>query len=385
MSLVFPDLDELRGRTSAKWRTYGTEVIPAFVAEMDVALAEPVQDALLGAVRRSDTGYRWTAGLGEALADFAQERWGWRLDPGAVFALPDVLTCLEQSILVLTEPGDGVVINSPVYPPFWSTVRDITGRTLVDVPLARDDDGRYRLDVDAMREAFARPEVRAWVLCSPHNPTGSVPTRAELAALGAAALEHGVAVIADEIHAPLTHPGVVHTPFIPVAPDGLVAVSLVSASKAWNLAGLKCAQVVAANDDVARRLRAGIAMERSFATGHLGVVAAIAAYREGVPWLDEACAWLASNGARIGEVVADRLPQVRYVPPSASYLAWLDANALGLGADPSAVVLHRASVALSPGRSFGPNGAGFMRLNFGTSPQLLDVILDRLVDALEVR
>lgn len=380
--LDFPELAELRGRTSAKWRTYGPEVLPAFVAEMDVALAEPVQQALLDAVRRSDTGYRWPAGLGEALAGFAADRWSWAIDPESVLVLPDVLTCLEQSLLVLTAPGEGVIINSPVYPPFWSTVRDITGRTIVDVPLARDGAGRYALDVDAMLAAFARPEVTAWVLCSPHNPTGTMPTRDELDTLAQAAAEHGVAMIADEIHAPLAYPGRVHTPLLTVAPQGAVAVALVSASKAWNLAGLKCAQVVAADDRVARRLRAGIPMERTFATGHLGVIAAIAAYREGSAWLDEACQWLDTSAMRIADVLAARLPAVGYVPPSASYLAWLDCQALDVGADPSAVLLERGHVATSPGRTFGPNGAGFLRLNFGTSPQLLDEILDRMIAAL---
>ena len=385
MSLVLPPIDRLRERTSAKWRAYPADVLPAWVAEMDVETAEPIAAALRAAIDRSDLGYRWAEGLPEALAGFSADAWGWHLDPASVFTLPDVLTGLEHALRILTAPGEGVIINSPVYHPFWSTIRDVVGRPIVDVPLARDEQGAYRLDLDAMAQAFARRDVTAWVLCSPHNPTGTVPSADELGALAVLAEQHGVAVIADEIHAPLVYPGVVHTPFAMVAPAGLVFVTLISASKGWNLAGLKCAQLVAGDADTAQRFTVGIPMEATFATGHLGVLASIAAYTQGRAWLDDVRDLIAANAMLIEDVLAARVPEAGFVAPQASYLGWIDCTALGLGDNPARVILDQGRLALSAGHTFGGNGAGFIRLNFGTSPSILHEILDRLVGVLAAR
>jgi cystathionine beta-lyase len=380
-----PSLPELRRRRSAKWRQYPADVIPAWIAEMDVDLAEPIAEVLLEAVRSSDTGYRHAGELPEALAEFARLRWNWAIEPGQVMVMPDVVTSISWTIQALTEPGDGVVISSPVYPPFFSCVRDITRRTLVDVPLVLDPAGRFRLDLDGLARAFARPDVTAILLCSPQNPTGSVPTADELAEVGRLAREHGVAVISDEIHAPLTLPGAVHQPFLSVAPQELRAVALVSASKAWNLAGLKCAQVVAGSDDVMAVLTQRIPIEVTYGAGHLGVLASIAAYRSGLPWLDDCLVGLDARANELAGLLRDRLPKVGYRIPQASYLAWLDCRALGLGDDPADYFLERARVALSAGTPFGDAGKGFVRLNFGTTPGILAEIVDRLGQSLPTR
>lgn len=295
-----------------------------------------------------------------------------------MIVLPDVLTCIAQAIAHFSRPRDAVVINTPVYPPFFSTVRDITQRTLVEVPLLRTELGGYDYDVASMEQAFARTDVSVYLLCSPHNPTGSVPSRETLEAIADAAKRHGVSVIADEIHAPLTHPGVPHTPFLSIAPAGLSAISLISASKAWNIAGLKCAQLVAADEEILTKLQASIPLEVTYGTGHFGVLASIAAYRDSVPWLDEVRTLIAGNSALLREMLTLQLPEVSFAPPSASYLAWLDFGAYDLGDDPAAYFVERAKVGLSPGPGFGDLGVGCARLNFGTSPQILAEIVERL-------
>lgn len=380
-----PALTELQRRRSAKWRQYPQDVIPAWIAEMDVNLAEPIAEVLLDAVRSSDTGYRHAGDLPEALAEFARLRWGWTIEPSRVIVMPDVVTSISWTIQALTEPGDGVVINSPVYPPFFSCVRDITHRTVVDVPLMLDSTGRYTLDLDGIADAFARPDVTAFLLCSPQNPTGSVPTGDELAEVGRLALEHGVTVISDEIHAPLTLPGQMHRPFLSLAPRGVRAVALVSASKAWNIAGLKCAQAVAGSDDLMEVLTQRIPLEVTYGAGHLGVLASTAAYRAGQPWLDECVAGLDARAHELADLLHSQLPTVGYRIPQASYLAWLDCRALDLGDDPAEFFLERARVALSAGAAFGESGKGFVRLNFGTTREILAAIVDRLDNSLRQR
>jgi len=370
-------LEVLRERTSAKWRYHPPEVIPAWIAEMDVRLAPPVAQALHAAIDRSDLGYRWPGELPQALAQFARDRWDWAVEPTMVTVIPDVIVGICEAIEVLTAPGEAVVITPPVYPPFFSSVAR-TQRTPHQVPMLAAPDGRYALDLAGLERAFARPEVTAFLLCSPHNPTGTVPTRAELIRIDQAARAHGVAVIADEIHAPLTLPPVAFTPYLSIADPEAVAVSLMSASKAWNLAGLKCAQLIVGSESMARRFEEGMAIEVTYGTGHLGVLASAVAYRDGVAWLDETLGMLADRAIELQGLLGQALPSVRYRPPEASYLAWLDCRDLGLGEDPAAAFLERGGVALSPGPEFGLPGSGFARLNFATTSELLGEIVRRM-------
>lgn len=371
------DLAALRERQSAKYQYYDADVIPAWVAEMDFPLAEPVATALHAAIDRSDTGYRSAAGLADALADFARDRWDWDIPVERIMPVPDVLTGVAQAISILTEPGDGVVVTPPVYTPFFSTIRDVTRRTVVESPLVLGADGSYDWDLASLAEAFARPDVTAFLMSNPHNPTGTVPTPEMLAAIGALAAANGVTVISDEIHGPLVLPGSAHVPFMSVAPDDADAVILVSASKAWNLPGLKCAQLVGTSRTapvIAERLP----LEVTYGTGHLGVIAAVAAYRDGGPWLDDVVAIIDGNRTLLADLLAEHLPLARYAPPQASYLAWLDLRAYDLGDDPAAPLLERGRVALSSGPSYGTGGKGFARLNLATSPRILREIVRRM-------
>lgn len=372
-------LEDLRTRTSAKWRMYPPDVLPAWVAELDVPLAPAVASALASAVARGDTGYPDPKALAPVFAAWSEARWGFAFDPDDTLLVPDVVTGLAELVRAVTEPGDAVLLDPPVYPPFASTVRAL-GRRVVEAPLVAGAGGRLELDLDAIAAAYAGG-AKAHLLCSPHNPAGHVVPRAMLARLAELAAHHGVTVLSDEIHAPLVLEGATHVPFPAVSPAAAeVGLAVVSASKAWNLAGLKAALVVAASPAARAKLRR-VPREVAFHAGHLGVVASIAALREGTPWLDDLRALLARNRLRLRERLDEVLPEVGYVPPEASYLAWLDLRPLGLGDDPATVVLERGRLALSSGPTFGTGGAGHARLNLGTTATLLDDAVRRLARA----
>jgi cystathionine beta-lyase len=374
-------LRELRRRTSAKWRAYPPDVLPLPVAEMDFPLARPVAEALHAAVRRSDLGYASPSpGLAEALAGFAARRWGWQLDPAQVTLAPEVGVAVVEVLRLLARPGDRVVINPPVDDSVFPGRAEV-GCRLVEVPLGRTGDGWAR-DLDAMEAAF-QDGARVHLLCSPHNPTGTVHRRRDLERLAALAARHGVTVLADEIHAPLVLPGRTHHPYLSVSPEAAAnGLVFTSASKAWNLAGLKCAAVVTAVP-ATRRLVERLPEELPWRVGQLGVLAGIAAFQDGEPWLEEVLGVLDHHRHYLAELLAARIPAIRYRPPDASYLAWLDCTALGLGDDPSAAFLARGRVALSPGPSFGRPGVGHARLNMGTSRQILAAAVDRMASAIE--
>lgn len=364
-------LERLRRRRSAKWAMY-PEALPAWVAEMDFPLAPPVKRALVEAVELDDCGYAAPAelGLAEAFAGFAAERLGWQVDPAQVTESSNVVVALTEVLRALTEPGERVIINTPVYHPFFGIVAEV-GCELAEVPLREG-----QLDVEGIEREFAAG-AKALILCSPHNPSGGVPSREQLAAIAAAAERHGAWVLADEIHAPLTLPGAEHVPFLAVSEAARErGIAFCSASKTFNLAGLMCSQMITAAPGPAAVIE-GL----SFVTkhgGHLGAIASIAAFRDGGAWLDEVIAVLDHNRALLGELLDERLPEVGYQPPRASYLAWLDLRELGLGEDPAALILERGGLALNSGPTFGPQGAGFARLNFGTSPALVEEAVERI-------
>ncbi len=317
------------------------------------------------------------AGLGEAFARWAATRWSWELDPGDVHLVADVVTGITELLRAATAPNDGVVLEPPVYAPFASTVRSL-GRRVVEAPLARTDRG-WAPDLAAIERAYASG-ARVHLLCSPQNPTGFVYERDALVAIAALAERHGVLVLADEIHAPLTLPGATHVPF-PTVSDAARRSSIVltSASKAWNVAGLKAAVMVASADGP-RAVLSRLPPETPYHAGHLGVLAGIAAFREGDAWLAQTVAILDRNRRLLADGLRAELPSIRYVMPEASYLAWLDCSALspGLGADPAEAFLARGRVALSSGPTFGAQGQGFARLNLATTGRLLEEALFRM-------
>jgi cystathionine beta-lyase len=363
-------LDVLEQRRSHKWRAYPADVLPMFIAEMDTPLAPPVVEALLAAVARGDTGYMNAYGLPEAFASFATRQFGWTPDPGRMLVVPDVLRGIGEALRLVSSPGAGVVVNTPVYPPFFSVIPG-AGRRVVASPLRREPDGRYGYDLEALDRDLALDGVEVLLLCNPHNPTGLVATRSELTAIAEIAHKHRVRVLADEIHAPLTYPGHPHTPFATVpSPAAQESVVFSSASKAFNLPGLKVALVVASGEP-AWRLLSQASPEIAFGSGLFGIIAGEAAFTAGDAWLESVREGLDANRVLLGDLLAQALPAVGYVPPQATFLAWLDMRSLSLGDDPAVPILERGRLALSGGTAFGPGGAGHARLNFATSPALL--------------
>jgi cystathionine beta-lyase len=373
----FDDVTEatLRRRSSAKWAVYAADVLPAWVAEMDYPIAEPMKRVLHAAIDDDDCGYASPGGLGEAFAPWAKAKWGWEVRPEDVHVVCDVVTGLAEILRVATKPGDGVVIEPPVYHPFASTVQQLA-RVVVAAPLARHEGG-YAPDLDAIERAYASG-ARVHLLCSPHNPSGIVYPEAALLRIAELADRYGVLVLSDEIHAPLTLPGAVHRPFPSVsAAAARRSIVLTSASKSWNLAGLKAAVMVAGSDE-SRAILARLPPETPYHAGHLGVLAGRAAFLEGEAWLASTVAILDRNRTLLGGLLREHMPTVRYVPPQAGYLAWLDCSALGLGDDPARAFLGRGKVALSSGPIFGAEGAGFARLNIGTTRSLLEEAVRRM-------
>ena len=381
-------LGELRRRTSEKWRTAGPDTLPLWVAEMDVRLAEPVVRSLHDALALGDTGYASGTRYAEALAAFAADRWSWDgLDVGRTALVPDVMMGIVEVLKLVTAPGQAVVVNPPVYPPFYAFVEHMD-RRIVEAPLGADG----RIDFAVLEDGFGHAD--AYLLCNPHNPTGSAHTRAELERVAALADAADVRVVADEIHAPLVLPGASFTPYLSV--DGADrGFSLMSASKGWNLPGLKAAVAVAgpaAAADLAR-----MPEEVSHGPSHLAVISHAAALREGGAWLDEVLLALDTNRSLLTRLLAEHLPSVRYLPGEATYLAWLDCRALGLGGTgseeargnvhtitgPAAYFLDHAGVRLSAGPAFGSNGDGRVRLNFATSAAILTEAVERMAESLD--
>jgi cystathionine beta-lyase len=369
---------ELAGRKSFKWRTYPAEVLPAFVAEMDFTQAEPISDAVRAALAAGDTGYPHPGELGEAFASFSAARLGWNPRPDWVFPVPDVMTGIVEVLLAATPHGSGVVISPPVYGPFFLRLGFI-GRRLVEAPLRVLDDGGYDLDLEALDAALAQPGVSAYLLCSPHNPVGKVWTASQLRAVGDLCQRHDVLLLVDEIHGPLVLPGARFVPFGSIDhPMAERAFVFSSASKGWNIAGMKCGLAVAGSAPAA-----GLLAERweALICSHLGLLGSVAAFTRSLGWLDAVVAQIDENRRLLARLVHERLPGIGYVPGEASFLAWLDCRGLGLADDPAAVFLDRGRVALSPGPDFGSQGAGFARLNIGTSPELVTEAVHRMAVA----
>jgi cystathionine beta-lyase len=374
--VVVRDIETLKALTSVKWTRDEPDVLPAWVADMDLRPPGTVIDALRELVDRGDFGYnrRATALLPETFARWQQRHHGWDPDPEQVRLFCDVLHAIDVALWLHTDPGDGVVLLTPVYHPFI-TALDGARRRMVSVPL--DPDG-WRLDPDRLREAVDGG-TRAILLCNPHNPTGRVFTEDELRALAEVTVEHDLLLISDEVWADLTHPGVTHVPVASLGPEVAArTITISSASKAFNLAGLRCAVAHVGHESVARRLD-DLPNHLLGAVSTPGAEAALAAWTTGEQWLAALRAHLSARRDQLGTRLAAELPSVGFQPPEGTYLAWLEVSALGLGPDPAERLLEEGRVALSPGEPFGPGGEGFVRLNFATSGSILDEIIDRLV------
>lgn len=374
MPILAAGLDDLRAtRTSIKWRFYDPDVVPVWVAEMDCVPCEPVIEAVESALRRGDVGYAAPGPLERAFAEFADHRWGWAPDSVDMMMLPDVMIGVAELIRANTGSAAAVVVSPPCYDSFFGFVQSLE-RRLVPAYLSAD----FRLDAEALEVAFADAGPgSAYILCNPQNPTGTVHTADELAMLAVLADRYDVLVISDEIHAPLTHPGVTYTPYLTV-PEARRGISVVSASKSWNLAGLKIALAVP-GADAAPSLGA-LHEVNTHGANHLAEIAHVAAYRHGAPWLDELAGELVVRRRLLQQLLSEQLPAIRTVDAQATYLAWLDCSALGLD-DPHAVFLDRGKVALSAGANYDPRSTQFVRFNLATSPEVITEAVLRMARA----
>lgn len=370
-------IDQLRERSSTKWRTYGPDVVPMFVAETDYPLAPAITERLTRAVALGDTGYTPPdPGIRDAFAAFARRRFGWDVDPARVRTTADVMMGVVELLRRVTKPGDRVIVTPPVYPPFYDCVPEAEA-VIERVPL-RDTGDRWELDLAGIEAALA-DGARAVLLCNPHNPTGTVHSRESLAELARIAAAHDAVVVSDEIHAPLTHTGATFTPFLAASDEAAqVGYAVTSASKAYNLAGLKCALMITASEETTRLVRE-MPAEVEWRTGLFGALAGVAAFsEESDAWLDAELAALDANRRLLADLLAEHVPGARFRIPDAGFLAWVDLSALGWGDNPATKILREAKVALHFGPHFGDEGKGHVRVNFGCDPDLLREAVARI-------
>jgi cysteine-S-conjugate beta-lyase len=375
-------VDQLRARRGGKWTKYPADVIPAFVADMDFKVAPAVQAAVTRFTDTQDYGYgqmRDTAPLFEAFAEWMMRRHGWQPNPTLTHANADVIQGLVATIVAFSQPGDGIIVQTPIYPPFLRFI-DGSGRRVVENPLV-DDGKRFVVDVEGLQRVGAQASMI--LLCNPHNPTGRVFDRAELEGIAAVASEHHLTIVADEIHADLLYSGAMHIPMETIASASERTVTLTSATKSFNIPGLRTSITHFGSQELKEKFETVVSERLLGAPNRLGVAATIAAWREAEEWLEDLMSYLDRNRMRVFEwAVRANLP---HRLPESTFLAWIDCRRLALptGLTPHQHFLEQAKVALSDGSEFGGPGAGHVRLNFGTSAEILEEILGRLGAALD--
>jgi cystathionine beta-lyase len=372
--------DELRARTGVKWSAHPPDVLPAWVAEMDFQVPPAVQAVIADFTRRQDYGYGPFTGATEVFEAFAawmSRRHGWRPDPALTIATTDVVQALVAMIAAFSEKGEGVIAQTPVYPPFLMTI-GWTGRRLVDNPML-DDGSRFVFDLDGLERAAANASIL--MVCNPQNPTGRVFERDELEAVVRIAIAHGLTIVSDEIHADLVYPGAKHIPMETIPGAAERTVTLTSATKGFNIPGLRTAIAHFGSAELKARFDSRTPEHLLGGPSRIGMAATAAAWREGEEWLNEVVTYLDHNRRRVAAWAADM--RLGHHMPESTYLAWLDCRGLDLpdGTTPQQHLLEHARVALSQGEDFGESGKGHARLNFATSEEVLEEILSRLSGA----
>ena len=373
-------LDQLRKRKSVKWRQFPDDVLPLPVAEMDFASAPAIKAALLDVVERSDTGYLGPfPELFDAFAKFSTQRWGWQPDIKQMRIATDVGVGIVELMRVLIKPGEKVMLNSPVYENIWRWITEVAATT-VDTPLI-EEDLNYKLDLVAIEKEY-KNGVKIHILCHPHNPVGVIFDKQQLATLAELAKRYQVVILSDEIHAPLSYDAKSFTPFLAVSDAAKeVGIIITSASKSFNLAGLKCALIITQSSALQERINK-MPLAVTWRASLFGAVASTAAYDQSLDWLDQLLITLDENRKLVDKLIQSKLPGVKYRIPDFGYLAWLDMSSLGLGEDPAARILEKGKVGLNGGVLYGPKHKSFIRLNFGTSSELITEGIDRITKSL---
>ena len=381
MPYDFDTLKDRKGSDSAKWKKYGDEVLPLWVADMDFVSAEPILQALHQRVDHGFFGYPMPLeDLCQTIRSRLKTLYGWEVPREELFFLPGLVTGLNFAVQAFANPGDGVLVQPPVYPHF---LKDPVhhGRALLDPPLVPRGH-TYEVDFEAFERAIT-PQARIFILCNPHNPVGRVYTQAELEKMAEICLRHRLLICSDEIHCDLVYGGFRHIPIASLSPEvAKSTITLMAPSKTYNLAGLRCGFAVIQDPGLAegwKRVTLGLNPGLNI----MGQVAALAGYRDGKEWLDQVLAYLQGNRDFLSRSIAGRLPGVRMTRMEATYLAWLDCRDAGINGNPFQFFLKEAKVALNDGAEFGRGGEGFVRLNFACPRKMLSEALERMSAALK--
>ncbi|BBB89611.1 MAG TPA: PatB family C-S lyase [Methylomusa anaerophila] len=384
-AVCFDDVVDRKGSGSAKWddaaRLFGSEdVLPMWVADMDFPSPPAVLEALAARVQHGIFGYPSPHSYAyDAVADWLDKRLDWKADPGWMVSTPGVVTAITLAVQTFTKPGDKIIIQPPVYPPFFSCVLN-NNRTLIENPLIHQA-GEYRMDFDDL--ANKARDAKMLILCSPHNPVGRVWSRPELTTLAKICADNGVLIVSDEIHGDLVYAGYRH---IPVASlESAIpnqAVTFIAPSKTFNTAGLYTSVAIIPDNNLRREFAKTAQLLGIGKNNVFGITALEAAYRYGAPWLDRLLPYLADNAQYLTRYIADNIPAIKVDKPQGTFLAWLDCRDLGLA--PAALAkffVQKAKVGLNDGLTFGKQGSGFMRLNFGCPRPVLTEGLHRIRQA----
>lgn len=376
----------LQARRNAKWSQYEADVLPAFVAEMDFSVAAPIQAAIERIVHEGDYGYplrdgkRIDAAVASSFAARMKSLYGWDVATDLVMPVSNLVQATYAPLMAFSDPGDGVILQTPNYPPFREAITS-TDRRLIALPM-RDNGTRYVFDLAELETAGT--DARIFILCNPQNPTGRVFSRDELLAIARFAIDRDLIVISDEIHSDLVYPGHQHIPFSSLGPEiAARTVTLNSATKSFNIPGLRCAVIAFGSDELRGRFHKRIPYKLLGQCNIIGVDATVAAWTESQAWLDAVMAHLAKARDLVKQVLAAEAPAVQFQAPEATYLAWLDCSRIKQPSTAFQFFLDHARIGFSAGETFDPDCAQFVRFNFATSMPILEEILDRFVTAIK--
>lgn len=386
MSVDFDRIIERNATASVKWDGRGayfgtTEVTPLWVADMDFAAPSAITEALRARAEHPVYGYTlYPDSVYDALIGWLQRRHGWRIERDWIVMAPGVVPSLYAAVHAFTQPGDGVIVQPPVYFPFFSAVTSL-GRRVVENPLRLDGD-TYRIDFEHLEQCAGG--ARLLLFCSPHNPVGRVWTDDELRQLLDIARRHDIVILTDEIHHDLIYPGERHHPLATLAEGGDRIITAVAPSKTFNIPGLGLSALIAQDPEQRKRLADAFELLHAGNYNPFSITAFEAGYRHGDAWLDALMTYLAQTRDAVAEFTAKHLPGIRVIPAQGTYLLWLDCRALGLDDAKLKTLFIRSGAGLSPGTAFGSGGSGSMRLNIGAPRAVILAALDGVARTLPI-
>jgi cystathionine beta-lyase len=381
MQYNFDEMPDRKGSECIKWHFFEQDVLPMWVADMDFVSPQPVVQALQERVAQGVFGYAGELpGLREVIVERLERLYRWQVNAEDLVFMPGVVTGFNMAAEAFIRPGEGLLIQPPVYMPFLSTARNVDGLSQ-EAQLSRRADGFYSFAPDAFEETIT-DQTRLFLLCNPHNPVGRVYNRQELESLAEICLRHKLVICSDEIHCDLVFSGQRHVPIASLSPEiAQNTITLMAPSKTFNVAGLSCSFAVIQNPALRKQFQKG-GKGLVHGVNLLGLVAAKAAYQEGQEWLDQLLVYLEDNRDYLCRYVNEQLPGVKMFSPEGTYLAWIDCREAGITGKPCEFFIEKARVALNEGDTFGRGGEGFVRLNFGCPRPMLEESLRRMKSAL---